>query len=217
MTQSLTIYFAGELFSLKHLTGNAILADAITTLSNKRFTCVVPQNLELREATPVAIRDQDLLHVVSCDLGLFNFDGPELDSGTVVEFLVAKMLDIPSVIVRSDFRNAGDAHEFPWNLMLIEYPRTKVILRNSMAHYQSELAQNGGFPVEAAIRANNNLAQEIITAFDEVIAIPPALTSELRPSVYEWMRHFAGESFANLLKRETLAEILKSKVSRGLL
>jgi nucleoside 2-deoxyribosyltransferase len=91
MTQPYTIYFAGELFSLKHLIGNALLADAINTLSESRYRCIVPQDLEQRETTALAIRDQDLFHVISCDLGLFHFDGPELDSGTVVEFMVAKM------------------------------------------------------------------------------------------------------------------------------
>ena len=46
---------------------------------------------------------------VGCDLCILNYDGPELDSGTVVEFMVSKFADIPSVIVRTDFRNAGDS------------------------------------------------------------------------------------------------------------
>ncbi len=217
MTQPLTIYFAGELFSLKHLTGNALLADAIQTISHNRFACVVPQDLEQRETTPLAIRDQDLLQVVSCDLGLFNFDGPELDSGTVVEFMVAKMLDIPSVIVRSDFRSAGDARSIPWNLMLIEYPRSKVLLLDGMAQYQAQLRKNRHSPVDAARQATEALARDIITAFDEVIATPATLSPELRPAVYEWVRQFAGESFSKLLTPESLHQILKSKIARGLL
>lgn len=217
MNQPLTVYFAGELFSLKHLTGNALLADALETLSHNRFSCVVPQNLEQRGTTPLAIRNQDLYQVLSCDLGLFNFDGPELDSGTVAEFLLAKMLDIPSVIVRSDFRSAGDVHDLPWNLMLANYPRTKVIVLDGMAHYQNKLRREKLSPVQAAQHATNDLAQDIIAAFDELVASPPVLSPELRPHVYEWFRNFAGESFASLVQRGSLEEILQSKVSRGLL
>jgi nucleoside 2-deoxyribosyltransferase len=139
MTSPLTIYFAGELFSLKHLVGNALLADAIQRLSSGRYQCIVPQDLEQRETTPTAIRDQDLFHVFSCDLGLFHFDGPELDSGTVVEFMVAKMLDIPAVILRSDFRRSGDTSELPWNLMASGYPRTEVLILDGMSLYQQSL------------------------------------------------------------------------------
>jgi len=42
--------------------------------------------------------------LLNCDLALFNFDGPELDLGTVVEFLFAKFADIPALILRMDFR-----------------------------------------------------------------------------------------------------------------
>jgi hypothetical protein len=35
---------------------------------------------------------------------LFLYNGTELDSGTVVEFMFSKFADIPSVIVRTDFR-----------------------------------------------------------------------------------------------------------------
>ena len=41
------------------------------------------------------------------DVAMFAFDGIELDSGTVVEFMAAKMLDIPSVVYRSDFRGGS--------------------------------------------------------------------------------------------------------------
>ena len=103
------VYFAGELFSAKHIIGNAVLAAAIETVSEGRFSCILPQALEQRGTTPRAIRDQDLEAVYRSDVALFNFDGTEVDSGTVVEFMFAKFLDIPSVILRTDFRAAGDS------------------------------------------------------------------------------------------------------------
>ncbi len=215
MTQPLSIYFAGELFSLKHLSGNAMLADAIQRVSNGRFACVVPQDLEQREYTAISIRDQDLLHVVSCDVGLFNFDGPELDSGTVVEYMIAKMLDIPCVIIRTDFRSAGDFRGLPWNLMLAEYPRTKVVLLDAMADYQKALKKTQS-PLEAAQYATDDLARSVVEAFNDVMAEKPVLTPELRASVYEWIRHLPGATFAQLLTEDSLKNILSSKVSRGL-
>jgi len=103
-----TLYFAGELFSQKHLIGNALLAHAIYEESQKQYLPILPQDLEFRDTSPKAIRDQDLLSLIQCDLALFHFDGPELDSGTVVEFMYAKFADIPAVILRTDFREGGD-------------------------------------------------------------------------------------------------------------
>ena len=77
----------------------------------------------------VDIRNQDLKQVMACDLALFNFDGTDLDSGTVVEFMMAKVLDIPSVLLRSDFRASGDQEREgdDWNLMCSFYPRSKKV------------------------------------------------------------------------------------------
>jgi nucleoside 2-deoxyribosyltransferase len=217
MTQPYTIYFAGELFSLKHLTGNSILADHIHTESLNRYKCVVPQDLEQRETTALAIRDQDLYHVVACDVGLFHFDGTELDSGTVVEFMIAKMLDIPSVVVRTDFRAGGDSRMDPWNLMVSGYPRTKILLADAIVRYQNELRIPGTTPIEAGIAATRSFAKEIVQALDDVRAIRPVLTPTLRSHVYEWMRLLPGESFTNLLSAETAQSLITSKASRGLL
>ena len=61
-----------------------------------------------REMSAQDIRDKDIVTLISCDLALFNFDGPELDSGTVTEFMFAKFADIPSLLLRTDFRRGGD-------------------------------------------------------------------------------------------------------------
>jgi nucleoside 2-deoxyribosyltransferase len=90
-----SVYFAGELFSGKHLLGNAALAEAVGKASNLQFICVLPQTFEPRSLGPKGIRDEDLVNLVNCDLAIFNFDGGEVDSGTVVEFLFAKFADIP--------------------------------------------------------------------------------------------------------------------------
>ena len=97
-------YFGGELFSLKHLLGNVALAQAIWRVSNGRYEAVLPQDLEVTKKRGKAIRDVDILTLLSSDLALFHFDGTELDSGTVAEFMLAKFADIPTVLLRTDFR-----------------------------------------------------------------------------------------------------------------
>src|SRR6476659_6075005 len=156
-----SVYFAGELFSSKHLVGNAALADAIARASNLNFICVLPQALEERNLGAHGIRDQDIVSLIGCDLAIFNFDGPELDSGTVVEFLFAKFADIPSLILRTDFRRSGDQEGDPWNLMISFYPRTQTLWLNSMELYKKALNQ-GMSPVQAGQSLLEQIALETI-------------------------------------------------------
>src|SRR6516165_627337 len=143
-----SVYFAGELFSVKHLVGNAALADAIARLSCSRFVCILPQTLENRAMSAHEIRDQDIVALLNCDLAIFNFDGPELDSGTVAEFMFARFADIPSLLLRTDFRRGGDQGHDPWNLMISFYPRTRSLCLNSMEIYKRALSL-GRSPVNA--------------------------------------------------------------------
>ena len=131
--------------------------------------------------------------------------------------MVAKMLDIPSVVVRTDFRAGGDSRLDPWNLMVSGYPRTKILLADAIARYQNELRVAGTTPVEAGLAATRSFAQEIVQALDEVRAMQPVLTPSLREHIFQWMRHFPGESFSKLLSAETTQSLISSKVSRGLL
>jgi hypothetical protein len=70
-----SVYFGGELFSLKHLIGNAWLAEAIYEKSHGKYRCLLPQDLLPRGRSGRTIRDQDLRALIGCDLGLFNYDG----------------------------------------------------------------------------------------------------------------------------------------------
>lgn len=217
MDTSFSIYFAGELFSLKHLLGNALLAEQIYTQSEGRYRCIVPQDLEQRDTSAIAIRDQDLLQVVKSDFGIFHFDGPELDSGTVVEYMVAKMLDIPSILLRTDFRKAGDSDGDPWNLMCIGYPRTKVIVLDGMALYQETTKQHNGTLYEGAVRASANIATQLIDALDGVRDMRPVFSQSEIEAVYKWAQTFPGESFRECLTDTVIEEILLSKRSKGLI
>ena len=227
MVDTRKVYFAGELFSLKHLIGNAVLAHAINEVSEGRYTCVLPQALEQRDVTAKVIRDQDIKKLMECDVGLFNFDGGEIDSGTVVEYMIAKFLDIPSVIVRSDFRLSGDSGSDPWNLMMSFYPRTKIILTDGMADYHSELSHRDAIrndfeemarnSIEAVTSALNSLALRIISGFDEVANLSPVLPKQSRNQVYAWAQLMPGDDFSKIVDCDALQEILERKVRMGLL
>ncbi|RMZ89149.1 hypothetical protein DV736_g3628, partial [Chaetothyriales sp. CBS 134916] len=115
-----TYYHGGPLFTLAELHSNMLLSSRIHALSSQSsmantnaatFIPKLPQDLEPRSLHPHSIRDSDLLALLSCDLALFTYDGPELDSGTVAEYMMAKFADVPSVILRTDIRGAGDQQE----------------------------------------------------------------------------------------------------------
>ncbi len=197
---SKSIYFAGELFDHKHLTGNALLAAAIESCSEQRYQCVLPQLLEQTTARAVDIRDNDLKQVLDCDVSLFNFDGTELDSGTVVEFMYAKFLDKPCVILRTDFRAGGDQEKGdPWNLMCSFYPRTRTILVNGMASYQQAMQVEGTLEEKLA-SYHQELASQVVKAFDEVCAEPSVMQQANVDieQINRWAKALVGKSFEKL-------------------
>jgi nucleoside 2-deoxyribosyltransferase len=188
---SLSVYFAGELFNAKHLAGNAGLAAVIQRRSNGQFVCVLPQTMESREEGAHFIRDEDLEHLICSDIAIFNFDGSEIDSGTVVEFLVAKFADIPALLLRTDFRRGGDQGQDPWNLMLSFYPRTKTCCLDSMALYKTALAQ-GLDPSSAADWMLDQIATQVVRELEQLVQLKPILTSELTNPVHDWLVQFPG-------------------------
>jgi nucleoside 2-deoxyribosyltransferase len=210
----LSVYFAGELFSLKHLFGNAALADSIAKLSKLRFLCVMPQTLENRGLGAHHIRDLDILTLLSCDLALFNFDGPELDSGTIVEFLFAKFADIPAVVLRTDFRQGGDQQGDPWNLMASFYPRTKTVCVDGMLLYKGFLSE-GFAPVQAGQASIERVAEMVLAEFEVLRHLPPILTENLAEPVYRWLGRMPG--FQATESIEKVMATLTQKRAKGLL
>jgi nucleoside 2-deoxyribosyltransferase len=188
---SLSVYFAGELFNAKHLSGNAGLAAAIQHKSGGRLNCVLPQTLESREEGAHFIRDEDLEHLISSDIALFNFDGSEIDSGTVVEFMVAKFADIPALLLRTDFRRGGDQGQDPWNLMLSFYPRTETCCLDSMALYKTALAE-GLDPVGAADSMLDQIAALVVPKLEALAQTEPFLPPDLASPVHDWLVRFPG-------------------------
>jgi len=204
-----SVYFAGELFSVKHLLGNAALADAIARLSCGRFTCVLPQALEDRAMSAHEIRDQDIVALLNCDLAIFNFDGPELDSGTVAEFMFAKFADIPSLLLRTDFRHGGDQGADPWNLMLSFYPQTKTLCLNSMEIYKLSIGRDKS-PVNAGKSMVDSVAAAIIKELEMLSQFPSIMTGELIEPVFRWISKLAGFQSSESIEK-VMAALTKRK------
>ena len=225
--QSYTYYHAGPLFSLSELHMNSLLSRAVKDHSSDKFIAVLPQDIEQRDISPHSIRDEDIRALLSCDLALFTYDGTELDSGTVVEYMVAKMADIPTVILRTDFRGSGDQGSAgdPWNLMSSFWPRTECVVVNGMVAYKTGLAtvlEDGGKGSRAGLTAGEGMveatAREVIAAFERVIEQPPRLPKELRDTVYHWLGLMPGfRDNTDQMNVQNMLQLCKEKETKGLL
>lgn len=228
--RSFTVYLGGELFSLKHLIGNAWLAEAIYEKSHGRFRCVLPQDFyELRGRSARAIRDHNLRALVAADLALFNFDGSDLDSGTIVEFMFAKFADIPSVILRTDARNAGDSRHGPWTLMAAGFPRTATVIAPSLSDYRFAQQRRqrrrldhavhlaGQHSSAAAQLVCEQVAASCLRSFDRVLALEPAMPRHVREEVYQWLALAPSLRGKKKELRKEFERHLERKVERELL
>ncbi|KAI5364598.1 Putative nucleoside 2-deoxyribosyltransferase [Septoria linicola] len=229
--QVYTYYHAGPLFTQGDLFTNVLLCRAITRLSSGKLIPLLPQDLEQRgHVTPHNIRDKDIRALLACDLALFTYDGAELDSGTVVEFMLAKMADVPSVVLRSDFRGGGDQGSHPtgagepWNLMSSFYPRTKSVVVDGMMQYKAALADALRMEKEAVdvsrIAGENMIeatARKCVEALEEVVKMPARMPWELRQSVFKWLALMPG--YAEGRDEDDVDEmeqLLKAKEIKGL-
>ncbi len=212
----MNVYHAGDLFDFKHLSGNLLLSQAIADVSRGRYRTLLPQANEGNKKRNANIRNGDLDMVMSCHLALLNFDGTDLDSGTVVEFMAAKMLDIPCVLLRTDFRNAGDqaVSADPWNLMCSGYPRSRTLLVNALALYNETVASPGDLSAYL-----HKIAERTIEAMDEVVARPSLFGGDLSRAeqVYSWFVKSCGSDFEHLMTPERIQTVLKEKAELGLL
>ncbi|MBQ9804000.1 MAG: nucleoside 2-deoxyribosyltransferase [Lentisphaeria bacterium] len=214
----LKIYFAGDLFDAKDLGGNLMLAQMIEKISGGRFRIMLPQNseCEVAERTSQSIRDIDFELLCKSDIIIANFDGHDLDSGTVVEFCFAKMLDIPAVLLRTDFRDSGD-HTLPdgepWNLMCSHYPRTEVLHINGMVRYHEALLKA---PEKVLEHYYGSIAAEVVSALEKVITQPSWLKSD------ELLRHCQmtlksiGGTLETRFAGEKLQQLVAAKTASGL-
>lgn len=216
----LKIYFAGDLFDAKDLAGNLLCARAVEKFSAQRYKVILPQNSEseVKERTTQSIRDADFEQLFECDLIVANFDGTDPDSGTVAEFCFAKMMDMPAVLLRTDFRSGGDEtlpDNVPWNLMCVNYPRTRILCLNAMISYHRSFVQNAD-PREVLDSFYKELALSLIRELDSVVQEPSWLSQEELFSQFQRTVRSIGGSLAERLPEEKLHTLAESRIESGL-
>lgn len=201
------IYFAGDLFDHKHITGNLLLAQQIEKLSNNVYKCILPQDWEGASLKTIDIRNRDIKSVIEADLVLFNFDGVDLDSGTVVEFMIAKMLDIPVVLLRTDCRNGGYLGGEDWNLMASGYPRSTTIKHAALILYND-------FGLE---KTHQTIAESVITAFKKVVLEQSSLnTFEEVLAAYNHVIKMCGAGLQELFTEQQLKTLITQKIEKNI-
>lgn len=206
----LTVYFAGALFDHKELAGNLLLAQAAEKISAGRFRFVLPQNLEETSTDAIAVRNNDFKQLLSCDMVLANFDGLELDSGTVAEFCAAKFLDMPALLFRTDFRGGGerDTAPDPWNFMCSGWPRSETLRINAMDELH---AAAGNLNVFYA-----GLAEKTAAALDRLAAMPSVLRKEELPGQFGLFLRLLGSGMASVFSGGESRSIVESKIRKNL-
>jgi nucleoside 2-deoxyribosyltransferase len=225
--RSLNVFFSGELFNLKDIIGNAYLAEAIYEKSHGRYLCLLPQDFDPRGTAARSIRDHHIRSLVGCDLALFSFDGPDLDSGTVAEFMLAKFADIPAVLLRSDRRGFGDRPS-QWNPTLNYFPRTLIVSLDGLAAYKAILKKRqrridevirlaGQHSSADAQRMCDEVAAAVVRAFDRVRETEPVMPRHLREEVYNWIPMMPGLRGKEKALRREFEHHLERKVQRDLL
>lgn len=169
-----TVYFAGSLFDLQEIVGNEALANRIQEQSQGRYQFVLPQRLGQNYGQVKLIRDQDIVSINSVDGILVMANGTDLDSGTVVEYMISKMLDKPAVFLRTDYRESvclSNQEKLPFNPMVTNYPRTETVLIDGLTVYK-----NLGNSSDQLLQET---ARQVVIALDRVFLTPPIIDVDL--------------------------------------
>jgi nucleoside 2-deoxyribosyltransferase len=229
------VYSAGGLFTQHELATNVLIKEAVWRLSGGRFRLLLPQSRELqvldRPDVDAYIRNEDLVWVVGADIILARFDGVELDSGTVVEFAVAKSLGKPAVILRCDWRGlSGTGRTDPYNLMLKNWPRTVEVHLDSFTLWAGLLAEErqaagSGDTFEGALETElgvldksvDEMARRVIAGLEAVMALKSPYPPEYQEKVYEAFRFCPGSGFDEWLTAGELGEIIQRLKRNGTL
>jgi nucleoside 2-deoxyribosyltransferase len=230
-----TIYSAGGLFTQDELATNVMIKEAVWRLSDGKFQLFLPQSREFQELDQpdieAYIRNTDLLEVVKADILLVRFDGLELDSGTVVEYMMAKFLGKPTVIMRSDFRSVSFLPSCePYNLMVKNWPRTVEIHLNSYgiwaelfsaerkAHNDSESMRGlMNAELDTLQKSVDEVARQVIVALEAVIEMKSPYPPEVQEAVYRTSRFSPGSGFDQLLTISELDETIQRLRRNGTL
>jgi nucleoside 2-deoxyribosyltransferase len=220
-----SVYSAGGLFTQDELAMNVMIKEAVWRLSAGKFQLVLPQTRELtdldRHDVEAHLRNIDLLELMGSDIILARFDGAELESGTVVEFVIGKSLGKPMVILRCDFRRLSAASlTEPYNLMVKNWPRTVEVHLDSYVLWAGLCGEERHAPGDSSefhVRMKSELstiqksvdeiAKQVIAGFEKVLKMESPIPAEYREVVYQAMRFSPGSGFDRLLTESELEEI----------
>jgi len=230
-----TVYAAGGIFTQHELATNVFLKEAVWRSSNGKYQMVLPQSKELRELDrpdiATYIRNADLFQVVIADIFMARFDGLELDAGTVIEFMMAKMLGKPAVILRCDSRRlSSDSLDEPYNLMVKNWPRTVEVHVDSLIGYISSFAGarealGEGATFQDTVKAELDtvrkgieaIAEQIVGGLEAVVKMKSPYPPEYQEMVYQALRYSPGGGFGKLLAEEELAGVVQRLRKKGVL
>jgi nucleoside 2-deoxyribosyltransferase len=230
-----SVYAAGGLFTQHELATNVFLKEAIARTSNGKYQLILPQSKEMRALdrpdAAANIRNIDLVLVFGADILLARFDGLELDAGTVVEFMMAKALGKPAVVLRCDFRGLlSDSLDAPYNLMVRNWPRTVEVYVPSLISYAKTFAEAcRGLDVDDWFQATldaelssvqeglDEMALKIIAALDAVLKMESPYPSVYQETLYRALRHMPGCGFEELLSDEAVCDLVKRLRRQGTL
>jgi nucleoside 2-deoxyribosyltransferase len=227
---SYRVYAAGGMFTQHELATNVLIKEAVWRLSSGRFQLVLPQSGEVKEISAAYLRNVALLEVVKADIVVARFDGLELDSGTVLEFAMAKVLGKPTVIFRSDYHGLLEAIELPpgmgleepYNLMVKSWPRTVEVHVASVLRYLGLLADErkalgDSVTFQAMLEAElttirksvDEIAKKLMDGLEAVIGMKSPYPPEYHEIVYRALRYSPGSGFDQLLTENELDEIVQ--------
>ncbi|MBU1007770.1 hypothetical protein KKA53_01690 [Candidatus Dependentiae bacterium] len=117
----------------------------------------------------------------------------------------AKMIDIPSVLLRTDFRMGGHGFGRSWNLMLTDFPRSTEVMHKSIELY-SKLGLE---------EFQKKVALSVIDAFDSLIVGPSLLKSyEEILSAYSHVVKMCGGGLNETFTNDFLHELVDSKMNK---
>jgi nucleoside 2-deoxyribosyltransferase len=228
-----TVYCAGGLFTQDELGTNVLIKEAVWRLSNGKFQLILPQFRELKDLdmpnVEAHLRNIDLFEVITSDILLARFDGLELDSGTVVEFAMAKYLGKPTVILRTDFRRQScTGLSEPYNLMVMNWPRCVEVRLHSykvwaglLTEERQTLDQHAPFQAKMKVelgmiqKSVDEIAAQVVAGMDAVLEMESPYPPEYQEVVYKAARISPGSGFDEVLTQSELDQTLQRLRKNG--
>jgi hypothetical protein len=106
--------------------------------------------------------------------------------------MVSKFADIPSVIVRTDFRNAGDSAWRP----AVEFDEQFFSSNRNLTHSQHGSLQGflkeGKTSWEASSALAQHIARNLLLEMKEALCAPQVLPNSHREIVFDWLKRMPG-------------------------